>query len=536
MTQQNNNEIAPIEGEHRTPTRPSDQTTALVTQRHREERRRPVVVVLGMARSGTSLLAQILHRLGVDMVDAPPNASPANPTGFWERPEIVALQDEILDLVDHPIASAAHVLPMSPGWWRDPKLFHVKRRLRDFVATSLSATDGLWGFKDPRTARLLPVWQEIFNDLGLNPRFVWAMRAPSESGTSMSLKSPELRPMSAEYGTLMWFAYNMDVVGYAGNSIAAVVTYEDWFDNPEEAAIALNGKLGLVWPGADAPQSACLRQIVQPQHRHHDHRLQSLPLAEFETLVEGSRALGQSDTRATVLSQILPRLEFGFRLLSLMNAPLRELDEARVKLRAMREKLKNERNATHRTREELERLRRELKGANDAVGRWQDENAVNVAMINEAHASLKDLTDTNKQLVKKLDEAHATVKHLEKASKDAAREVELQKRLKVVAGERAKRIRKGRGPQRRAELKQIERDMAVVKKSTAFNSEWYLSMNQDVARSKVDPARHFVVFGWLELRDPGPNFNTREYLLENPAAITPDFNPVVHYEAQRVTR
>src|SRR5690348_14578500 len=79
---------------------------------------RKIVVVLGMHRSGTSLLSNILHVLGVDMSDASDHVSPKNPGGFWERPELVVIHDEILAAAGRPIASPSHVLPFPAAWWR----------------------------------------------------------------------------------------------------------------------------------------------------------------------------------------------------------------------------------------------------------------------------------------------------------------------------------------------------------------------------------------------------------------------------------
>ena len=83
------------------------------------ERPRPIVVVLGMHRSGTSLLSNALHVLGVDMADETDHVSPKNPGGFWERPELVAIHDEILAAMGRPISLPSHVLPFRPAWWAE---------------------------------------------------------------------------------------------------------------------------------------------------------------------------------------------------------------------------------------------------------------------------------------------------------------------------------------------------------------------------------------------------------------------------------
>ena len=158
---------------------------------------REIVVVLGMHRSGTSLLANILHLLGVDMLDQPTHASTKNETGFWERQDILALQDEILATLGVPIGSPAHAVPFASGWWRSVDIRPLKERLRDLVGEHLKTVRRPWGFKDPRTCRLLPLWGEILEELDVSPRFVWAVRHPAESSRSMTEKNPHRRPIPA---------------------------------------------------------------------------------------------------------------------------------------------------------------------------------------------------------------------------------------------------------------------------------------------------------------------------------------------------
>src|SRR5262245_49475138 len=76
-----------------------DRITAISSAPHR----RPIVLVVGMHRSGTSLCSHLLSTLGIDMADqipGPGNASttPDNPRGHWERWEIVEFHDRILSL------------------------------------------------------------------------------------------------------------------------------------------------------------------------------------------------------------------------------------------------------------------------------------------------------------------------------------------------------------------------------------------------------------------------------------------------------
>jgi hypothetical protein len=63
----------------------------------------------------------------------------------------------------------------------------------------------------------------------------------------------------------------------------------------------------------------------------------------------------------------------------------------------------------------------------------------------------------------------------------------------------------------------------------AFDRDWYLTQNPDVASAGVDPLRHYLEFGAREKRDPSPFFDTAWYLAHNPDVADAGTNPLVHY-------
>lgn len=69
----------------------------------------------------------------------------------------------------------------------------------------------------------------------------------------------------------------------------------------------------------------------------------------------------------------------------------------------------------------------------------------------------------------------------------------------------------------------------VVKCSGLFSREYYLHNNLDVARSCMDPLRHYIRHGWREGRNPGPLFDTNWYLKQNPDVARAGINPLYHY-------
>lgn len=238
-------------------------------QRDGERQGRPVVVVVGMHRSGTSLLSNLLHFLGVDMADTSDRVSRNNAGGFWERPDLNDLHDEVLAAIGRPIASPEHCLPFPPAWWRRKEVQAIKPRLIAFVEGELAKSGNLWGFKDPRTCRLLPLWSEIFRELDLAPIYIHAIRSPAESSVSMSLKN-RLRSISATQGELMWIAYNYDILRYVAlDHPTLTVNYDEWFAEGHRLARRLADALGIGEELSDDDLRECVDAVVSPDLRNH---------------------------------------------------------------------------------------------------------------------------------------------------------------------------------------------------------------------------------------------------------------------------
>ena len=56
----------------------------------------------------------------------------------------------------------------------------------------------------------------------------------------------------------------------------------------------------------------------------------------------------------------------------------------------------------------------------------------------------------------------------------------------------------------------------LIASSGVFDGSWYLAQNPDVAAADYEPIDHFNIHGSIELRDPGPLFNSERYLIERP--------------------
>lgn len=73
--------------------------------------------------------------------------------------------------------------------------------------------------------------------------------------------------------------------------------------------------------------------------------------------------------------------------------------------------------------------------------------------------------------------------------------------------------------------------MALISATGYFDSKSYLQANPDVARSKIEPLRHYSQYGWRELRQPTSaiDFDAIWYASKYLAQWRSPINPLLHY-------
>ena len=133
-----------------------------------------IYVVLGMHKSGTTLVSQILHHSGIDMGEFDESVS-YDKGNKYEREATLALDMDILGAPDF------EVLDLTPGG--TPAMSEAQRRRMRAIIADCQAAHADWGFKDPRAALLYELWVEelpahkviaIFRDPAeVWPRFKW---------------------------------------------------------------------------------------------------------------------------------------------------------------------------------------------------------------------------------------------------------------------------------------------------------------------------------------------------------------------------
>jgi hypothetical protein len=139
------------------------------------------VLVLGMHRSGTSALTRGLQTLGVHLGNDFLSPKPDNPTGYWEDRNIYEINEHLLSVLGlkwHGISLIDDVR------WHEPEVEALCAEALEYLRSQF-IDHSFWGFKDPRTIRLLPFWQSVLHRLQVEECYLVVIRNPRSVADSL---------------------------------------------------------------------------------------------------------------------------------------------------------------------------------------------------------------------------------------------------------------------------------------------------------------------------------------------------------------
>jgi FtsZ-binding cell division protein ZapB len=204
---------------------------------------RPVVIA-GMHRSGTSLVASYLSSLGVHMGDRLLPADPRNPRGYFEDADFVELHGRIL----RDCTTADEAGHHDWGWTESGRLDRAPLARYAEEARALAAeragTPGIWGWKDPRTTLLLDFWDEILAGRAL---YVLPYRLPWEVADSMQRLGADVFLRNPEWAYPIWTFYNRHLLDFHRRhpDRSVLVSANALLRDPARFTALLREKLGL---------------------------------------------------------------------------------------------------------------------------------------------------------------------------------------------------------------------------------------------------------------------------------------------------
>jgi len=213
------------------------------------------ILIFGMHRSGTSMVARLINMMGAYLG---PEGSllPAkedNPTGFWERRDVITLNDALLSNNNCSWDKLAHWPQTSP---LPPPPEAVIAKLRYLIMGM--DTFRPWALKDPRLCLTFPYWRTLLE----MPIVVIVHRGPTE--TSISLQKRNGFPL--EYGVALWEHYAVNTLNVTQGLPRILIRYPDIHQRPVRACEYLYEqlvKLGV--RGLSMPSQTEINAFIDPR-------------------------------------------------------------------------------------------------------------------------------------------------------------------------------------------------------------------------------------------------------------------------------
>jgi hypothetical protein len=176
------------------------------------------VLVLGMHRSGTSALARGLQMLGIYLGNDFISRKPDNPTGYWEDRNIFEINERLLALFGLKWEEVALI---DDARWDEPGVEDLRTEAVAYLKSQF-VSHPLWGFKDPRTIRLLPFWRSTLRSLEVDECYLLVIRNPRSVANSLMRRLG----MGAVTAHLLWLVYLVPNLSMIANRPFVVADYD----------------------------------------------------------------------------------------------------------------------------------------------------------------------------------------------------------------------------------------------------------------------------------------------------------------------
>lgn len=258
------------------------------------------IAVIGMHRSGTSLVGRLLNAMGCYAGEEEEMPAPDvfNPTGYWEHRDVWSLDEEMLTALD--------------ASWLEPDRADVTTLAADVRAAFTERAraivrtfdaQGSWMMKDPRLALLFPLWRDALE----RPVCVLAWREPL--AVARSLAQRDGLPLAL--GLALWEEYTRTALASTIGLPRVAVAYHRLVADPVGTMTKLHRD--LVAAGAtdlSLPPNDELLAMIDPKLDRHggdDEGLLNRHQAELAAALRSGAALEWTsvppvhpDTRALI--------------------------------------------------------------------------------------------------------------------------------------------------------------------------------------------------------------------------------------------
>lgn len=226
-------------------------------------RTRPLALfVLGMHRSGTSLLTRVLSLCGGTLPPALVGPDAGNPLGHWEPRVAMDMNDAILYRHHSHVYDPSLRLHQEGAFDAEEEAACITE-IGAFLATLPSAPVII--IKEPRITLLSDIWVDAAHQAGFDVAAVIAVRHPQEVEASLA----ERDGTSPELSSALWLKYNLLAERHTRSLPRVFIDYNNLLDNWRQEIARISAAIAI---DLDAPDAAAVDDYIRQDLRHQQHR------------------------------------------------------------------------------------------------------------------------------------------------------------------------------------------------------------------------------------------------------------------------
>jgi glycosyltransferase involved in cell wall biosynthesis len=532
-----------------------------------------LIVVLGMHRSGTSAVTRSLTVMGIDLGDKMmPPMEGNNPKGFWEDIDINALNIEMM----HALSSDWHYLTLIDAV--DVETLRSKGfflRAVDLIRKKIDHAPS-FGFKDPRVAKLLPFWKEVINYCQFDVSYILAIRHPRSVVKSLAKRDS----IEESKGYFLWLGHVIASLAGSSGKNRVLVDYDVLMQSPDHELERIAKNLGLEINDAELQSykkefldHSLRHTIYQPNDLMLDDACPPLVYEIYTKLLEIATDQSQIDTPdfqerieqwAAEFVRLKSALQLADRLYRQREVAVQSLAECDNQIANLKQavterdgQIANLKQALAEREGQIANLKQALAERDGQIANLKQALAEREGQIANLNQAVTEREGQIANLNQAVTEREGQIANLNQAVAEREGQIanlrfesdrivigkdseihKIREQLNQIFHSRSWRataplrkvvvtMRQGvPSPRRMLFLGSVVRQ---IRDSSLFDAEYYLASNPDVQNAGVDPAKHYLLHGWREHRDPSTAFSTSQYLFDNRDVARAQINPLVHY-------
>lgn len=314
----------------------------------------PAIIITGMHRSGTSLMASLLQSTGIHIGSRLMDAGLGNPKGHFEDLDFVEFHEAVLK--SQGISKQ--------GWTLETKIQVQEQYIEDAKAliNKRYQINDLWGWKDPRTTLFLDFWVSLIP----HSYFILLYRSPWEVIDSLYRRGDEAFLKNPNFALQVWLSYNQAILNFVDRfpEQCCLFNIDTIAHNPDYFVEVIQTKFNL---SLSSPKALYDRSLIN--HEVTNSHRPSLITEYFPEACRIYEELSQKENQANQVLNILhPQFEsnIDYKIWALQD--WLDVRQAQAKMHKAQTQLEK-------TQLELETTKEELKSLNHKVNElhnlWQ---------------------------------------------------------------------------------------------------------------------------------------------------------------------